>query len=76
MPKYAAHDAFTIYGVGETRRAALAEGRKWVDDPNTRLKTARVSDELALDIDILGWDGDRQSFKIVNGEIFETTKET
>ncbi len=73
MTKYAAHDKFSIYAIGETPEAAIAQARDDARDDSAQFDTAIVSDKLAAKIMRDGWDGNRNSFDVRHGEIFDTT---
>lgn len=62
MTKFAAYDKDAIFGVADTREAALAAARREVRDDEARFKTAPISDALAAEINENGWDGHRDAF--------------
>jgi len=72
---FSAHDDFSIYAVAETAEAAIAAAIKYSGAPDTMFATAKIGAELAAQIDRDGWDGNRQSFRIVDGYIVDTTNE-
>jgi hypothetical protein len=73
MTKYAAYDYVSIYAVAETPEAAIAKARHDAQEPEAQFSTAKVSDELAEQIERDGWYGNSRSFDIQNGFIVDTT---
>jgi L-asparaginase II len=75
MTKYAASDDFAIYAIADSSEQAIDKAQDECGGPQYCFKVARISDEFARQIDDNGWNGNRQSFEVKNGEIFETTNE-
>jgi len=67
--KYAAYDSRAIYAIGETPDSAIARARADCRDPDAGFLTAKISDELAAEIQVDGWDGFSQSFDVIDGHI-------
>lgn len=72
---FAAYDDFSIYAVAETAEAAIAAAIKDAGDPDAMFVTAKIGAELAAQIERDGWDGNRQSFRIADGCIIDTTND-
>ena len=72
MTKFAAYDDVAIYAVAETSEAAIEEAQSYVNGEG-HFDAAEISDELFEQIERDGWNGNRQSFSVKNGEIVETT---
>ena len=62
--KFAAHDNFSIYAIADTADAAVAKARDIVGVDDAQFSTAKVSDELAEQIETRGWNGNRQAFSV------------
>lgn len=71
--KYAAHDDHSIYAIGDSSDEAVQNARDNAGDPDAEFDTTRIGDDLAARIERDGWNGNRQSFDIRNGEIVDTT---
>jgi hypothetical protein len=63
---YAAYDDFSIYGIGSTVDAALADAEQY---GATNLRTAPMSKHMARVVSIYGFDGKTDGFGLVNGTI-------
>jgi hypothetical protein len=63
--KFAAYD-FSIYGVGDTAEEAVAKARSKLRDDDAEFNVASISDDLAAQIELDGWDSSRQTFEIDN----------
>ena len=72
---FAAHDADTIYAVATHRNAALEAAAYEAGMDEAFFVTAEISEALFNQIERQGWDGRRQSFKIRDGELSETTND-
>ncbi len=75
MTKFAAYDDLSIYAVADTGEVAIATARADTNEPDAMFKTAEISDELAVQIERDGWNGNRQSFEVRHGAIFVTTND-
>lgn len=71
---YAAYDDLSIYAVHDTADGALARAKADAGDPEAVFRVAPISDGLAYQIVLNGWDGAIRSFEIGrNGWIVDTT---
>ena len=75
MTKFAAYDDFAIYAVADSSQGAVDKALDECGGASYCFKFARVSDDLADQIERDGWNGNRQTFTVRNGELFDTTNE-
>lgn len=68
---FAAYDQNSIYGIGTSPAAAIEDARA---NGGANCETAAISEAMFFDIRTNGWDGMRQSFDVINGQIVETTE--
>jgi hypothetical protein len=66
---FAAYDTLSIYAVADTRAEAINKARADARDEEAQFETAVISTPLAYYIEANGWDGNSDSFEVVNGEI-------
>lgn len=72
---FAAYDDSSIYAIGRTAKSAIRKARAEAREPNAEFLTARVSIELAKQIERDGWDGMHRSFELdAQGFIVDTTR--
>jgi len=72
---FAAYDNNSIYAVAETADAAIDLARRDARDPDAKFSTAKISAALAEQINRDGWNGNIQSFRLVDGYIIDTTND-
>ena len=75
MTKYAAYDEMSIYAVGHNPDHAIEIARTETREPEAIFLTAKITDAMAEQIERSGWDGMRQSFKLADGFLVDTTNE-
>ncbi len=66
---YAAFDKDSIYALGETPEAAIANARDDARDDSAEFDTAEIDERSAAYIRENGWNGMRDSFDVKNGRI-------
>lgn len=70
---YAAYDQHSIYGIGRTPEAAIADAQQWAG-PEAEFDTAPIRADLYQEIHESGWDGMRKSFEVdKEGYLVDTT---